>query len=66
MQKFLSSWTYRLHRLGYLSGVYGSAGSTMKSLVDIYSDPNYYRPDAIWNGLQLGVATIGIAKWLIR
>jgi Domain of unknown function (DUF1906)/FG-GAP-like repeat len=49
VQKFLSSWTYRLHKLGYLSGVYGSAGSTMRSLVDVYNDPNYYRPDAIWN-----------------
>ena len=31
---FLSAWTQQLHALGYVSGVYSSAGSGIKSLDD--------------------------------
>ncbi|MFJ9953481.1 glycoside hydrolase domain-containing protein [Kitasatospora sp. NPDC091207] len=42
---YLSAWTTRLHARGYLSGVYGSAGSTISDLVANYS--SYAMPDVI-------------------
>ena len=45
---FLDGWTTELHRKGYVSGVYGSSGSTMTDLADHYNDPGYNSPDDIW------------------
>jgi hypothetical protein len=52
---FLEAWTERLHQRGYVSGVYGSAGSTIADLVGQY-ELAYSEPDDVWiahyDGLQ--------------
>lgn len=58
VQKFLDGWSRQLQHHGYLSGVYGSATSTMRSLVDVYNNPAFRRPSAIWNARWNGVATV--------
>lgn len=47
---FLSAWTNKLHRLGYVSGVYSSAASGIRMLDDVrVNRPNRYAlPDRIW------------------
>jgi Domain of unknown function (DUF1906)/Putative peptidoglycan binding domain len=47
---FLSAWTQQLHALGYVSGVYSSAGSGMKSLDDarVLRPGVFTMPDQIW------------------
>lgn len=47
---FLSSWTLRLHRLGYASGVYSSAGSGIVLLerARVSQPAGYHDPDQIW------------------
>ncbi len=55
---FLDAWTNRLHALGYLSGVYGSAGSMMTDLVGAETSPGFTEPDAIWNGHWDGAAQV--------
>ena len=47
---FLSAWTTRIHALGYVSGVYSSAGSGIKMLDDArVNRPNAFAlPDQIW------------------
>lgn len=45
--EFLEAWTVRLHSRGYVSGVYGSAASTISDLVAAYPTP-YVEPDHIW------------------
>ncbi len=47
---FLSAWTQQLHALGYVSGVYSSAGSGMKSLDDarVLRPGTFTLPDQIW------------------
>jgi peptidoglycan hydrolase-like protein with peptidoglycan-binding domain len=47
---FLSSWTKRLHELGYVSGVYSSAASGIKMLDDAQATRpgKYLMPDQIW------------------
>jgi uncharacterized protein YraI len=56
--KFLSAWTKRLHKLGYLSGVYSSASSGIKHLAMRYESSAYVRPDAIWTARWDGDATV--------
>ncbi len=48
--RFLSGWTQRLHELGYVSGVYSSAGSGIKALDDARAlRPGLITlPDQIW------------------
>ena len=41
---FLSAWTNRLHELGYVSGVYSSAGSGIKMLDDARVEPARHVP----------------------
>ena len=55
---FLSAWTTRLHELGYVSGVYSSAGSGIKMLDDARVDrPGVFElPDRIWVARWDGVA----------
>jgi hypothetical protein len=52
---FLDAWTQELHANGYLSGVYGSAASTIVDLVGQYG-PGPTDPDDVWiarwNGQQ--------------
>jgi hypothetical protein len=47
---FLSAWTQQLHALGYVSGVYSSAGSGIKSLDDarVLRPGLFTLPDQIW------------------
>lgn len=45
---YLDSWTRELHRLGYLSGMYGNLGAAMPHAVARYASPAHVRPDAIW------------------
>lgn len=45
---FLDAWTAQLHARGYVSGVYGSAGSTIRSLVDQLGNPAFDQPDQLW------------------
>jgi len=47
---FLSAWTQQLHALGYVSGVYSSAGSGIKSLDDarVLRPGAFTLPDQIW------------------
>lgn len=41
-----SAWTAELHRLGFLSGIYSSAGSGVQDLVANYGGPS--TPDVLW------------------
>jgi len=54
---FLSDWTDQLHALGYVSGVYSSAGSGVKMLDDAQTDrPGVYTmPDQLWVARWSGV-----------
>jgi peptidoglycan hydrolase-like protein with peptidoglycan-binding domain len=47
---FLSAWTQQLHALGYVSGVYSSAGSGIKALDDarVLRPGVFALPDQIW------------------
>lgn len=56
--RFLSAWTVRLRELGYVSGVYSSAGSGIKMLDDARVDrPGLYAmPDRIWIARWDGLA----------
>jgi hypothetical protein len=47
---FLSAWTQQLHALGYVSGVYSSAGSGIKSLDDarVLRPGTFALPDQVW------------------
>jgi hypothetical protein len=48
VETFLDSWTVQLHRGGYLSGVYSSAGSGVTNLVQKAGDSTFHEPDDIW------------------
>lgn len=56
--QFLSGWTQRLHELGYVSGVYSSAGSGIKALDDarVLRPGVFTLPDQIWIARWDGVA----------
>ncbi|GAB3776458.1 hypothetical protein FB382_000021 [Nocardioides ginsengisegetis] len=47
---FLSAWTTKIHALGYVSGVYSSAGSGIKMLDDarVNRPGTFDLPDTIW------------------
>jgi hypothetical protein len=55
---FLSEWTDQLHRLGYVSGVYSSAGSGIEMLDDarVERPGQFSLPDAIWIARWDGLA----------
>ncbi|MEZ0579879.1 glycoside hydrolase domain-containing protein [Nocardioides sp. MH1] len=55
---FLSAWTNRLHDLGYVSGVYSSAGSGIAVLDDarVERPTAYTMPDMVWIARWDGVA----------
>ncbi len=48
--RFLSAWTFKLHELGYVSGVYSSVGSGIKMLDDarVNRPHAFHLPDMIW------------------
>jgi hypothetical protein len=54
--RFLSSWTSRIHALGYSSGVYSSSSAAVAALARQYSTHRYALPDvifdALWNGAE--------------
>jgi peptidoglycan hydrolase-like protein with peptidoglycan-binding domain len=54
---FLSTWTTTLHELGYVSGVYSSAGSGVKMLDDAQATRpgRYTMPDQLWVARWSGV-----------
>jgi hypothetical protein len=54
---FLSAWTNQLHALGYVSGVYSSAGSGVKMLDDAQTDRpgRFAMPDQLWVARWSGV-----------
>jgi hypothetical protein len=56
--RFLHSWTRGVHDLGYVSGVYSSAGSGIKMLDDarVERPGQFTLPDAIWIARWDGVA----------
>jgi hypothetical protein len=55
---FTSTWTTRLHRLGYVSGVYSSAASHIKAMDDarVGRPGTFALPDRIWIARWDGVA----------
>jgi hypothetical protein len=56
---FLSGWTQQLHALGYVSGVYSSAGSGIKALDDarVERPTAFVLPDQIWIARWDGIAS---------
>ena len=58
---FLSGWTFKLHELNYVSGVYSSAGSGIKILDDArVNRPDAFNlPDMIWLARWDGMANTG-------
>lgn len=48
MLSYVSGWTERLNELGFLGGVYSSAGSGMVDLAAGYDNAAYKRADHIW------------------
>ncbi len=58
VQTFLSAWTSELHALGYVSGVYGSAASTVRDLVPLARAPGAVAPDAVWIAHWNGLPTV--------
>ena len=66
---FLSSWTKRLHGLGYTSGVYSSVASGIHVLdnADKLSPGSYAMPDQVWYAWANKRANTVIAtKWVRR
>ncbi len=55
---FTSAWTWKLHQLGYVSGVYSSAASHIKALDDarVARPGTFELPDQIWLARWDGVA----------
>jgi hypothetical protein len=47
---FEDAWTTRLHVRSYVSGIYGSASSTMTALVQQQSNTAFHQPDDVWIG----------------
>jgi Domain of unknown function (DUF1906) len=68
---FLSSWTTRLHELGFSSGVYGSSGAGIGYLVQQYHTHKYDLPDvifdALWNGERnTRDSVFGFEEWILH
>ena len=45
---FLDAWSAQLRYRGYVSGVYGSASSTIRAIVSQVSTPGFDLPDQLW------------------
>lgn len=64
---FLSSWTERVHRLGYRSGVYSNVAAAVDALdyADTVSPGSYELPDQIWYAWDNGRADTYIdPRWV--
>ena len=64
---FVSAWTRRLHALGYVSGLYGSAATVIHGLdyADSVSPSAYTEPDQIWYAWANARADTAIkASWV--
>ncbi|WP_310962030.1 glycoside hydrolase domain-containing protein [Nocardioides terrisoli] len=63
---FLSTWSNTLHRNGYLSGVYSSAGSAIMMLDQVRQNPpaGYVLPDLIWLARWNGRASTSATHYL--
>ncbi|MDX2969488.1 DUF1906 domain-containing protein [Kribbella solani] len=48
IMSYISGWTERLRSLGYLSGVYSSAGSGGRDLANSAGDSRWLMPDHLW------------------
>jgi hypothetical protein len=52
VQQFVSAWVARLHALGYVAGIYGSAASTIRDMIPLLATGS--APDQVdighWNG----------------
>lgn len=64
--RFLSAWTDQIHQLGFVSGVYSSAGSGIKMLdaARIAKTPNVTLPDQIWIARYDGKANTSATDYL--
>lgn len=49
VRSYLDGWTFRLHRNGYLSGVYGNLQSAVRQLSASYNSTAFARVDAVWS-----------------
>lgn len=49
VRSYVSGWTFRLHRNGYLSGVYGNLQSAVRQLSVSHMAQNFFRPDVVWS-----------------
>jgi glycoside hydrolase-like protein/VCBS repeat protein len=58
VQDFINGWTRQLQHNGYQAGVYGSAASTIRSVVDVYNNSAYRRPNALWIARWNGVHSV--------
>ena len=65
---FLSGWTQQLHTLGYVSGVYSSAGSGIKALDEarVNRPASFTLPDQIWIARWDGVANTSVNPAYMR
>lgn len=65
---FLSGWTQQLHVLGYVSGVYSSAGSGMRALdeVRVNRPTAYALPDQVWIARWDGIANTSVNPTYMR
>lgn len=63
---FLHGWTKQIRQLGYVSGVYSSAGSGIKMLDDarVNTPDKYALPDAIWVARWDGLANLHAPGYL--
>jgi hypothetical protein len=52
VQAFVTAWTAELHALGYVSGVYGSAASTIRDIAALGSAKPGAAWIANWNGVE--------------
>ncbi|HEX5908664.1 MAG TPA: glycoside hydrolase domain-containing protein, partial [Propionibacteriaceae bacterium] len=66
---YVSAWTKKLHRSGYLAGMYANLSSGAKHLSEAYASPAYARPDALWlarwdaNPALTGWAAVPNTQW---
>lgn len=65
---FLSSWSRRLHQLGFVSGVYANVAAAIASIdfADKVSPAAYVEPDQIWYAWDNGRADTWIRRSWVR
>ncbi|HEY4349107.1 MAG TPA: DUF1906 domain-containing protein [Gaiellaceae bacterium] len=58
VEDFTAAWTTELHALGYLSGIYGSAASTIRDVQVLQTTAPTSAPDDIWIADWNGVESV--------